>query len=137
MDTNEIFAQYESEIGRARTDFYQKVSGLSAEKDPRNLMIFWLNFSSLGIGMTEFVEDWIRRAGQRTKDLGYEKLGTKLIKHATHERNHHLMMIADTHKLVERWNQSYSPPSPAFKAYSMLYIKNLKKSIYGTYVSFK
>ncbi len=111
MQFNEHFERYEREISLARTNFSRKILELSKEKDPRNLMIFWLNFSSLGIAMTEFVEDWIRRAGQKTKDLGYEHLGVKLIKHATHERNHHLMMIADTHKLTEIWNQEYAPPA--------------------------
>lgn len=108
---NEFFARYEQELAIPRSTFINRVSSLSNEKDPRTLMMFWLNFSSFSVEMTKYVEDWIDRAGQKTKELGYEKLGVKLIKHAVHERNHHLMLINDTYKLTELWNQQYAPPN--------------------------
>jgi len=110
MQVNMYYDQYETGLVSARSKFSDRVQAFSNEKDPRRLLMFWLNFSSFGVANTEFVEDWIRRAGQRTCELGYEALGDKLIKHAVHEKNHHLMMVKDTHGLVSLWNQDYAPP---------------------------
>jgi hypothetical protein len=68
------------------------------------LELFLIRFCSLGVHMTEPVEGWIRRAGERCSELGFGRLGRALRLHAVHEANHHLMMIEDTRKLVERFN---------------------------------
>ena len=54
--------------------------------------------------MTEPVEDWIRRAGQRCVELGWVELGNALIADAKQEAGHHLLMIADVKALIDRWN---------------------------------
>jgi len=100
--------------------------------DPVLFELFLLNYCSRGVRMTEPVESWISRAGKRCKEVGLEKLGDALEKHAVHEANHHLMMIADTEKLVERWNAVQPkqldastllsvPPSTAVDAYVKLH----------------
>lgn len=100
---------YEAALKEPRTQISHVFASYFSEKNPRTLLSFWLNFSSQGIGMTEPVEDWIKRAGRNCESLGYTELGKQLGKHAIHEANHHLMMIHDTKCLVEQWNKLYSP----------------------------
>ncbi len=57
--------------------------------------------------MTEPVEGWIRRAGERCVEVGLQDVGRSLIMHARHEAGHHLMMIKDAEHLVERWNAKH------------------------------
>jgi len=59
--------------------------------------------------MTEPVEGWIRRAGERCEGMGLTDLGRSLRQHAAHEGGHHMMMIEDTRKLVARWNARRRP----------------------------
>lgn len=55
--------------------------------------------------MTEPVDKWITRAGQKTSSIdGLEELGVQLEKHAKHEAGHHLMLIEDAKKLASSWN---------------------------------
>jgi hypothetical protein len=100
--------------------------------DPVLFELFLLNYCSRGVRMTEPVESWIARAGQRCVEVGLEKLGVALQKHALQEANHHLMMIADTQALVKRWNLRQAaaltvdellsaPASPAVEAYIKLH----------------
>lgn len=72
--------------------------------EPRLLERFLIQYTSLGVRMTEPVEGWIRRAGERCRALGLEEVGQKLVSHARHEAGHHLLMVNDTRYLVERWN---------------------------------
>jgi hypothetical protein len=76
--------------------------------DPATLELFLMHFTALGVGMTEPVDGWIRTAGERCRAVGLEELGRSLITHAKHEAGHHLMMIADTRKLADRWNARHS-----------------------------
>ena len=103
------YEAYESAMQLHRLSFSPVLETLLAEHNPRTLMLFWIYFSANGVGMTESVEDWIRRAGNRCKAMGYSELGEQLCKHAIHEADHHLMMIEDTKRLVARWNQLYTP----------------------------
>ncbi len=103
------YEAYESAMQPYRLGFSSVLETLLAERNPRTLMLFWIYFSANGVGMTESVEDWIRRAGNRCKTLGYSELGEQLCKHAVHEADHHLMMIEDAKRLVARWNQLYTP----------------------------
>jgi hypothetical protein len=82
---------------------------LHPAQDARVLELFLVHFSAYGVGMTEPVDGWIRRAGERCTALGLAELGRALVKHAHHEAGHHLMMVEDTKKLVERWNTRYKP----------------------------
>lgn len=77
--------------------------------EPVVLERFLIYFCALGVGMTEPVEGWIRRAGQRCGDLGLTDLARALDAHAHQEADHHLLMQADTHRLVARWNGIHEP----------------------------
>jgi hypothetical protein len=80
---------------------------LAGKIEPDLLELFWIYYCSIGVGMTESVEDWIRRAGERCVALGWTDLGQTLIANAKQEAGHHLLMIADTKSLVDRWNHNH------------------------------
>jgi hypothetical protein len=98
---------YEPRVESARSRF---VSGaalaqmLAPNVAPERLELFFIHFCALGVQMTEPVDGWIRRAGERCETIGLPDLGRSLKAHAKHEAGHHLMMIADTKKLVASWN---------------------------------
>jgi hypothetical protein len=83
--------------------------------DPVLRELFLIYFCALGVGMTEPVENWIKRAGQRCEELGLLELGQFLKAHAKHEAGHHLMMIEDTRALVANWNARRIPHLDAEK----------------------
>ena len=72
--------------------------------EPAVLERFFIQYHSFGVYMTEPVEGWIRRAGQRCLALGLDSLGKGLLLHSKHESGHHQMMIDDVRMLVRRWN---------------------------------
>ncbi|WPB75991.1 hypothetical protein KYC5002_44250 [Archangium violaceum] len=72
--------------------------------EPEVLERFFIQYHSFGVYMTEPVEGWIRRAGQRCLLLGMDSIGKGLLKHARQEAGHHQMMIDDVRMLVRRWN---------------------------------
>jgi hypothetical protein len=78
---------------------------LDDRADGDRLELFFIYFCALGVQMTQPVESWIERAGQRCTELGWLELGRALRMHARHEADHHLMMIEDTRVLVHRRNQ--------------------------------
>lgn len=103
---------YETRLAEAR-NLYTKAPGFTAvtgSDSEKFLHRFLIEFSSLGVQMTEPVDGWIRRAGARCQDLGLDDLGAALIRHAAHEAGHHKMMIADTHNLVADWNNAGHEP---------------------------
>lgn len=66
---------------------------------------FFLYWSALGVGVTEPVEGWIRRAGEACAHLGgvgVAELGVALQKHAKAEADHHLLFIEDVRFLAKR-----------------------------------
>jgi hypothetical protein len=77
--------------------------------DPAVLERFLIQFSALGVQITEPVDGWIRRAGERCVALGLADLGQSLITHSKHEAGHHLMLIDDTRLLAARWNERRLP----------------------------
>lgn len=112
--TAETYVQkYEAKMEPVRQAFLGRLGPFFAEKDPRTLGLFLINFCAQGVGMTEPVPDWIRRAGEQTRKKGFEELGTALVHHAAHEEGHHEMMIADTKSLVGWWNDYQSPKMSA------------------------
>ena len=95
---------------RQRFDRHPSIEALFRHAlEPVILERFLIYFSALGVGMTEPVEDWIRRAGRRCGDLGLPALAKALDAHAHQEADHHLLMQADTHRLVDRWNENHEP----------------------------
>ena len=109
---SEALREYEARLDPARRHFAADQTletVMSPETDPALLELFLIQFCSLGVGMTEPVEGWIRRAGERCEAMGLRDLGRSLKQHAAHEAGHHLMMIEDTKKLVARWNARRSP----------------------------
>jgi hypothetical protein len=103
--------QYDSQLADARrllaTDD-RLLALIDPALDSTVMERFLIQYSSLAVQMTEPVEGWIRRAGERTIQVGLPDIGARLIKHAAHEANHHLMLIRDTEILVEHWNQHHS-----------------------------
>jgi hypothetical protein len=103
---------YEEQIADSRLSF-QKHPAVhtvcEAEVAPRIIEAFLIYFNALGVGMTEPVGGWIRRAGERCGELGLSSLARALCLHAQHEDGHHLLMQSDTRELVNRWNQRHEP----------------------------
>lgn len=113
METQEMnqsmLLTYESALQNHRIQFSNYLKSFFSTQDPKIILLFWIHFSYLGVGMTEPVEHWIRRAGENTKALGYNELGIQLCKHAIHESDHHLMMIEDAKSLISIWNKENEP----------------------------
>lgn len=101
---------------------------LDPQTDPDRVLAFLIQFSALGVQMTEPVERWIKGAGQRCQELGLKRLGRALVEHAKHEAGHHQMMIDDLGLLCDRWVSTgrpeldarallAQPQTPAMKRY--------------------
>lgn len=100
--------RYEQAMEPARRRFDEDAAvraicepGIGAE----HLERFFLYWSALGVGVTEPVEGWIRRAGQacaRLGEAGVAELGVALEKHAKAEADHHLLFISDVRFLAKR-----------------------------------
>jgi hypothetical protein len=75
--------------------------------DPLVLELFLIQYCALGVAMTEPVEGWIRRAGERCNALGFADVGAFLLSHADHEKDHHVLFVHDARWLVNRWNQKH------------------------------
>lgn len=86
---------------------------LAPDMDPLLLEQFLIHFCSQGVALTEPVEGWLLRSGQRCEEVGFAELGRALRSHAKAESGHHLMMIRDTHALAARWNARRTPPLDA------------------------
>jgi hypothetical protein len=103
---------------------------------PAVLERFLIQWCALGVQITEPVEEWIRRAGERCWELGLTGIGMRLQAHAHHEASHHRMFIADTWALVQQWNlrhrQSLAAPrllaqaaTPAMRDYIDLHERTI------------
>ncbi|MCI0392771.1 MAG: hypothetical protein MOB07_28905 [Acidobacteria bacterium] len=105
---------YETRLCPVRTLFEQEstlvTQILTPHIEPDVLELFLIYFCGLGVAMTEPVEGWIRRAGVACQEMGLNELGKSLYTHASHEANHHLMLIEDTRSLVDRWNERHQAP---------------------------
>ena len=91
---------------------------LGPEVRPQELLAFLIHFCAYGVQMTEPVESWIRRAGQRCIATGCAAVGQALTVHARHEAGHYLMMIEDLGRLAARWNAAC--PQAALYAEALL-----------------
>ena len=98
---------YHDGMSKYRAEFHEKnaFGPLLKSDDKREILSFFIYFSGLGIKMTEPVEDWIERAGKKCKEIGLEKIGKKLERHAAQEAGHHNMMIEDLEALSLYWNE--------------------------------
>jgi len=99
---------YEQAMAPARRRFSESTVVrvfLDEKASPDRLLAFLLHFCALGVAMTESVEGWIRRAGERCVSLGHVRLGRALIDHARHESGHDGLMRADTFTLAALWNR--------------------------------
>ncbi len=81
----------------------------SPHADACTMAAFLLHFSGLSVPITEPVEGWIRRAGERCDDGGLHELGRALQRHAEAEAGHHLYHRHDFEALVGLWNQRWRP----------------------------
>lgn len=109
---NRVRDLYTSRVQAARTRFATNTAlsaVLNPEIDEAVLELFLIYFNALGVSMTEPVEDWICRAGERCQAIGLAELGRSLRAHARQEAGHHLMMIEDTRTLVAGWNARRTP----------------------------
>jgi hypothetical protein len=82
---------------------------LSPDTDARAMAAFLLHFSALSVPITEPVEGWIRRAGERCEALGLSEIGTALRTHSKAEAGHHQYHIDDFTNLVRYWNTRWTP----------------------------
>lgn len=103
---------YECQIAQARELLENSptiLALLDPEIDPILLERFLIQFSAWGVRMTQPVESWIRRAGERCTELGLNELGRSLVIHAKHEAGHDRMLVDDTRLLVAKWNSRRQP----------------------------
>jgi hypothetical protein len=108
----EAIQEYEAQIAASRKDFEQHPAVRTVcydEIDAQTLEAFLIYFSALGVGMTEPVGRWIRRAGERCAAIGLPILARALAAHAQHEEGHQRLMESDTHHLVRLWNGQHQP----------------------------
>ncbi|HZH76713.1 MAG TPA: hypothetical protein VEY88_11810 [Archangium sp.] len=77
--------------------------------DPMLLERFLIEWMARAAYMTEPVDGWIRRTGERCIELGMERMGEQLITHAKSETGHHVMTLDDARALVSHWNMHYAP----------------------------
>jgi heme oxygenase-like protein len=68
---------------------------------------FLIEYCALGVQLTAPVEGWIRRAGNRCKEIGLSALGDNLTKHAVHEAGHEALFVEDTKQLSARYTSRY------------------------------
>jgi hypothetical protein len=105
---NPVLEQYEARMEMERARF-ERESALATQIldpgiDPETLELFLVYYHALGYKMTEPVEDWMRRGGERCLELGLEEIGQGLCRHASQEAGHYLLMLADARALAARWN---------------------------------
>ncbi|AKT38543.1 hypothetical protein [Chondromyces crocatus] len=80
---------------------------------PSVLERFLIEWMARSPYMTEPVDGWIRRTGERCIEQGLAHLGKSLITHAKSEVGHDQMTIDDARALVEHWNTRHTPPLEA------------------------
>jgi hypothetical protein len=86
---------------------------ISKDTDAETMAAFLLHFSALSIPITEPVEGWIRRAGERCEALGWSEIARALHNHSKAEAGHQQYHIDDFAALVPFWNGRWYPPANA------------------------
>lgn len=105
--------RYEAAVRPARERFARSpavVEVLSPAIAPPLLESFLIHFCALGVGVTEPVEGWIRRAGEACIAQGRDDLGRALARHARDEAGHDRLFEADARLLASRWNAAGRTP---------------------------
>lgn len=102
-----LLNQYEAALSVPRAELNSSIQQMLAKCDAKTLGWFLIYFCSHGVAMTQPVELWIRRAGERCLALRYTELGDELLKHSKQESNHHIMMIRDATALIHWWNRKH------------------------------
>lgn len=112
--TLESYEVYERSIAPFRHEFAESpvIRSLGSTTNKKRLHLFLYLFASYGFAMTQPVAGWIRRAGERTIEVGYEEIGKTLIRHAAHEAGHERMMTTDAEFLKSKWSDEYREPLP-------------------------
>ena len=103
---------YDELIGPARQRFATSrgIRGMvSPGTDARTMAAFLLHFSGLSVPITEPVESWIRRAGERCEALGWTAIGRALRGHSKAEAGHHQYHVDDFINLIRFWNARWTP----------------------------
>ena len=140
----QLYEPLVSEGRRLLSEHPTMVALLDPHMDPKVLERFLIQFCAMGAQMTEPVESWIRRAGERTRALsGLERVGELLMQHAKHEAGHHLLLMADARSLAKSWNARHgqtldveallaSPATPAINRYVELHETTIESDLpYG------
>jgi hypothetical protein len=112
MATAEVlFSLYEAalEPARARLEQGRALESVLAGSDAAKFARFMIFVSAFGLGMTEPVPQWIRRAGERSSELGFTELGRALVARARHEGEHYKLMLRDLDKLTDFYAAEYGP----------------------------
>jgi len=136
-----LLKKYEEILKFSREKFLNGdavVTILDKELEPKKLEIFLIYFCILGVPMTKHVERWIRTAGVKAENLGFE-IGKQLQSHANQEADHHKMLIDDAHRLVPHFNELYNqdlsieslfktPLTKAIKSYINLHESTIESS---------
>jgi hypothetical protein len=107
-----VLEPYEAALAGARARFGTgrfARSLLAGDLSPSTIERFLLWFAALGVQMTRPVPDWIRRAGARCDEAGFEAVGAALVEHARHEEGHDTLFANDARALAARWNAHRSP----------------------------
>jgi hypothetical protein len=107
-----VLEPYEAALASARTRFGAgrfARSLLGGDVSHRTFERFLLWFAALGVQMTRPVPGWIRRAGARCREAGFEAVGEALVEHARHEEGHDVLFANDVRALAARWNTRRSP----------------------------
>lgn len=122
MNATSLLDTYDARLAPHRRKFADGPAaalGVGTPGDPALFSLFLIHYCAWGVGMTRGVEDWMRRAGDRCRSLGEDRLGSALISHAAGEAGHHRLMIDDAWALAERWNLHRNPkidPPALFRA---------------------
>lgn len=75
--------------------------------DPDVFLRWLIDFASYGVQNTRPVERWMTSAGEHMIAQGFQEIGEVFKSHGKHEGGHDELMVADTHRLVARWNERH------------------------------
>lgn len=104
------FREYNQLIHPTRVAFMKSkgINYFMTETDKKSILSFLIIWTAASIKMTERVENWIKRAGEKCVDLNFAEVGNKLQYHAKQEADHDKMLVNDIKFLIEKWNHEYN-----------------------------